>query len=374
MSRLRLILTGLLLGATIVGASVWFWPRHSAAAKRAPRVTFGPVIDPPKSGRLHAEFEPQDAIMLGFNELVEFHPQTLVDIVRAINGRVQIIGLIHDPAQEQKVLELLHQHHVSSANIQFFFWPAVSMWVQDFGPMFLIGDDIRIVDYCYGFPDREAENQLCLAFAAKYGMKIANSRLTMEGGNLLTNGRGFCLSSSVLITQNESRGYDVNRIASILKSDFRMSQWSYLMPLEGEPTGHIDMYLTIVDPQTVVLGKYNGPDDATNTLRLEKNAEILSSVRLDGQPLKIARIPMPSRRDGKWRTYTNVIFVNGLLLVPQYPDYCPDLDKQALEIYRKLLPDWEVVGINSSSLIAKRGSLHCISLSIPSLPKPSDAD
>lgn len=374
MSRLRYILAALALTATIVGFSIWLRPRHSAAAKHPPRQTFGPVITAPQSGRLHAEFEPQDAVMLGFNELVQFHPQTLVDIVRAINGRVQIIGLISAPEQEQQVLELLHKNQVATGNIDFFFWPAISMWVQDFGPMFLIGDDIRVVDYCYGFPDREAENQLCLAFAAKYGMKIANSRLTMEGGNLLTNGRGFCLTSSIVIAQNESRGYDVNRIAAILKNDFRMSQWSYLLPLDGEPTAHIDMFLTIVDPMTVVLGKYNGPDDPTNTLRLEKNADILSSVRIDDQPLKVVRIPMPSRHDGKWRTYTNVIFANGLLLVPQYPDYCPELDAQALEIYRKLLPNWEVVGIDASSLIAKRGSLHCVSLSIPKLPKLNDAE
>lgn len=374
MSRLRYALVLCLTAAVIVGASIWFWPRHSVAAKPA-RATFGPVIGPAQSGRLHAEFEPQDAVMLGFNELVQHHPQTLVDIVRAIKGRVQILGLISAPEQGQQVLDLLRRHGVSTDNIRFFFWPAVSMWVQDFGPKFLIGDDeIRVVDYCYGFPDREAENQICLAFAAKFGLKIANSKLTMEGGNLLTNGRGFCLTSSSILAQNESRGYDVRRIGSILKSDFRMNQWTYLLPLEGEPTAHIDMFLTLVDPKTVVLGQYKGPDDATNTLRLDKNAKTLSSIQIDDQPLKIVRIPMPPRRDGKWRTYTNVIYANGLLLVPQYPDYCPELDALALQIYRKLLPDWDVVGIDASSLIAKRGSLHCISLSIPKLPKLTDAD
>jgi agmatine/peptidylarginine deiminase len=80
-------------------------------------------------------------------------------------------------------------------------------------------------------------------------------------------------------------------------------------------------------------------------------------------------MPMPSRRDGLWRTYTNVIYANGMVLVPQYPDYCPDLDARALEVYRKLLPDWQVVGIDASSIIQKRGSLHCISLNVPFLPK-----
>ena len=360
------LIAGIAIAVAIVSAE----PRQSVAAKRPKPTTFGAVIDPPQSGRLFAEFEEQDAIILGFNELIQFHHQTLVDLVRAINGRVQIIGLISSPDQEQQVRNLLSQHEVSAESIEFFFWPAVSMWVQDYGPLFLVGDEMRVIDFCYGFPDREAEDQTALAFAATYGMKIANSRLTMEGGNLLSNGQGFCVTSSVLIEQNANRGYDFQKIASILKSDFRMNQWSYLLPLEGEATGHVDMYLTFVDPTTVVLGEYAGADDAKNALRLEKNREILASVRLEeDKALKIVRMPMPSRRDGLWRTYTNVIYANGMVLVPQYPDYCPDLDARALEVYRKLLPDWQVVGIDASSIIQKRGSLHCISLNVPFLPK-----
>jgi agmatine/peptidylarginine deiminase len=38
------------------------------------------------------------------------------------------------------------------------------------------------------------------------------------------------------------------------------------------------------------------------------------------------------------------------VLVPQYPDICPELDKQALEIYRQALPEWKIVGIKSRSV------------------------
>ncbi len=379
MHRLRkaglLLITAVVTAIVVFAASSYLRPHHSVAAKRSPERTFGAVIDKPQSGRLYAEFEHQDALMLGFNELVQYHPQTLVDIVRAINGRLEIIGLINDPKQEQQVLDLLTKNGVSTSNVEFFFWPAVSMWVQDFGPMFLVDDqDMRIVDFCYGFTNRDGENQIPVVFAAKYGLKIANSKLTMEGGNLLTNGRGDCFTTSIIVEDNATRGYDLTQIGSILKTDFRMSNWTLLPPLAGEATGHIDMFFTIVDPTTVVLGKYNGADDATNTLRLEKSAEILSAIRINDQPMKVVRIPMPSRHDDKWRTYTNVIYANGLLLVPQFPDYCPELDAQALEIYRKLRPDWEVVGINTSTLIAKRGGLHCVSLNIPRLPNPSSAE
>ena len=74
---------------------------------------------------------------------------------------------------------------------------------------------------------------------------------------------------------------------------------------------------------------------------------------------------MPDHDDGYWRTYTNIVFANGVVLVPVYPDYCPDLDEEALAIYRRLLPDRQVVGIDCSGLIKMNGALRCITMNFP---------
>src|SRR5688572_22077189 len=158
--------------------------------------SFGPAAAPPSSGRVLGEFEKHDAIMLGVNELLQYHPQALCDIVSALEGRVEIVALISDPSQERKTIDLLFDRGVSSKHLHFFYWPAISMWVQDFGPIFLVGDDgPRVIDATYQFLDREAEDQVPLAFAAKYGLKISHSPLSMEGGNCLSNGKGLCISS-----------------------------------------------------------------------------------------------------------------------------------------------------------------------------------
>ena len=81
-------------------------------------------------------------------------------------------------------------------------------------------------------------------------------------------------------------------------------------------------------------------------------------------------IPMPPRPDGLWRTYTNVVFANGRLLVPIYPDFSPDLDRQALELYGRLLPEWEIVGIDAGSLIRREGALHCVIMNLPRVQHP----
>jgi agmatine deiminase len=354
-----------LLMASFVLAS-WSCAAHAAELVAAKKSGFGPAVGVAATGRMVGEFEHQDALLLGVNELLQYHPDTLCEIVTAVGDRLELIGLISDPAQEQQALDVLTRKGVSTKGVRFFFWPAVSMWVQDFGPICVVGDDdVRIVDFSYHFDDRKIEDQTPLAFAATYGMKLAPERLTMEGGNLLSNGRGLCVSSTTLIEQNKMRGYDLQAIGSILQADFRFKQWTYLPPLIGEPTGHVDMFVTLTSPGTAIVGQYDPKDDAVNSRHLDNVAKALSEVTVDGAAVKVTRIPMPPNHDGKWRTYTNVIYANGVVLVPQYPEICPERDRQALEIFRGALPDWKVVGINASTLIEKRGSLHCLSRSVP---------
>ncbi len=134
-------------------------------------------------------------------------------------------------------------------------------------------------------------------------------------------------------------------------------------PLQGESTGHVDMFCTFLQPDLALVGSYTGGVDEANA------AQPMTSSATWGvatPPGPRRRIPMPDHDDGVWRTYTNVIFANGVLLVPIYPDYCPDLDRQALAIYRRLLPDRRVVGIDASGLIRMNGALRCITMNLPS--------
>ena len=74
---------------------------------------------------------------------------------------------------------------------------------------------------------------------------------------------------------------------------------------------------------------------------------------------------MPPRRDGVWRSYTNVILANGTVLMPTFADVDPSLREQAMALYARLLPGWKVVGINCDRLAKAHGLLRCISLNVP---------
>jgi agmatine/peptidylarginine deiminase len=144
--------------------------------------------------------------------------------------------------------------------------------------------------------------------------------------------------------------------------------WSYLPPLVGAPTSHVDLFLTIAGPSSVVLASYDPADDPENSLLMNDHAGQLAAISVDGQPMKVFRVEQPPAKDGIWRSYTNVIYANGVVLVPQYPDVSPELDRRALATFAQALPDWKVVGVDASTIIGKRGSLHCLSLNLPSMP------
>ncbi len=243
------------------------------------------------------------------------------------------------------------------------------MWVQDFGPRIVVDGEPHVVDFEYNVSDREVENQLPMAFAATFGMKIAHCHLVMEGGNCLSNGRGLCISSTTLVDHNVERGQDLHAVGRMLNRYFGFRKWTYILPIIGETTGHIDLFLNICGPNTVFLAAYDPEEDRDNAVRMDAHAGALSEiVTEDGRPLEIIRIPQPAARDDVWRSYTNVIYGNDVVLVPQFPNFSPKLDRQVLEIYRRAFPERRVVGIDSSKIVTKRGGLHCLALSIPKMP------
>ncbi len=365
---------GYLLGTGVVQirASLRCLPEHPPVANDA--VTEPepfPLPAEQKTGRVPAEFEHQAAIMLGCNELLEYHPSTLAQIIGAIHDRIKIIGLVDDAAQRAKVVALLHEHNLPASAVDFFVWPTESMWVQDFGPICVVNDQhVTVVDFAYPAANRDLSNLVPFVFASTFKLGFDHCHLSFEGGNMLSNGQGWCITSSRLIDENVEREDDPQKIGGLLHEHLHFDRWSYLRPLEGEPDfAHIDMFVTLCKPTTAIVGEYDSDEDPVNGKILDNDAAILEKGTPDQAPMKVIRIPMPTHHDGSWRTYTNVIFANGTLLVPQYPDTAPDLDKIALETYHKVLPDWKIVGIDCTRLIGKRGALHCISRCIPSLGK-----
>lgn len=332
-------------------------------------VVVRPIPELTTSGRVVAGFEHQEALLLGLNGLLKFDPQALVKIVEAIGDRTKLIGVVASNEEKAQAIALLKANHLPETSIDFFRWPVESPWLRFYAPYFMVGEHTTVLDFTYAGKNHDIEDAFAPVFAASFKLHYSHCGLTFDGGDLLTNGDGVCITTPGSFNANAERGYDDKRVGEILHDQFHFQRWVRLEPLPGEPTGHAGAFVTICAKNKAIMGIYRREDDPAGADALDANAGILNGEATSSGPMEVVRIPMPGHADGVWRTYTNVIYANGVVLVPQFPDFDPKLDALALEVFRSAMPSWNVVGIDSSKLVANGGGLHRASRAVPSLGK-----
>jgi agmatine/peptidylarginine deiminase len=220
---------------------------------------------------------------------------------------------------------------------------------------------------------RANDDRVPVELARLLNLRVVQTPLRCDGGNLLSNGEGLAITTYRLFDENE---IDEESMRAILLGSYGLRRVAVLEPLDGESTGHVDMFATFTSPNTVVVGQYDPEIDPENAAILDRNADKLSQLRTAQGSLQVVRIPMPKHDDAVWRTYTNVIYANGVLMVPTYADADQAERTKALVTYANILPGWKVVGIDASRLIESAGALHCITMNLgpldvlPDFPRP----
>jgi agmatine deiminase len=96
-------------------------------------------------------------------------------------------------------------------------------------------------------------------------------------------------------------------------------------------------------------------------------AELKGLRTLAGQPYRLLPLPWPAAcfDDAGHRlpaTYANFLVINGAVLAPVYGQ---PTDNGALAMIGLAFPGREVIGIDCRPLITQHGSLHCITMQLP---------
>ena len=319
--------------------------------------------------RLPGEFERHDALLLGCDELASVHPDVLTAIVVAAKRHIPIVAIVSGQKARQRASEVLKQNNLSADSMRFLCLPHDSMWIRDYGPFSVQGRDGRtaIVDARYdGGHGRVNDDRIPVALAETLGITLMRAPIVLEGGNLLSNGEGLCLTTTSLFDHNTDRKLGENYVGQVLYKFLGADQTVFLEPLNGEPTGHVDMFAMFTSPDTVVVGSYDPVVDPVNAVVLDRNADCLAQVRTPRGSLRVVRVPMPSNTDGFWRTHTNGILANGVFMVPVYLDVDTTMQDEALDVLCQTMPEWKIEPIDSSGVIPFGGALHCISKCIVS--------
>ncbi|MCC7421764.1 MAG: agmatine deiminase family protein [Planctomycetaceae bacterium] len=325
----------------------------------------------PSTRILPAEFSRQEGVLITWDANDEGMQEAMIEIVSAAWQHVSFYILVPNLTAEGQVVRELRARNVPRRAVKFLNVPTDSVWTRDFGPQVVLqrNGGSCMVDCDYGHGDRVGDDLVPAAIAPTLGMSTLRPPITADGGNIQTNGRGLALTTTSILDHNVDRRYTPEKVSRVFRDYYGIEDLVFLEPLAGESTGHVDMFAVFVSEDTVVVGQYDPRQDPVNSELLERNVARLQRVRgPDGAPLRIVRVPMPPHDEKVWRTYTNVLFANGTLLVPKYPQLDPHGHSVTVAAYRKLLPGWNVIGIDCSRIIEWGGAIHCMTMNLARIP------
>lgn len=315
---------------------------------------------------LPADFHSHRAIVLPAGWLAREAPDVLAQIVRHAPRRLLVL-LVSSADEREMAARALTERGLPAHAVCFRAVATNTGWVRDYGPIFVreASGCPRAIDAVYGSPGRDGDDAATRPIAKLFGLATTATPLRWQGGNLLSNGRGLVLTTTQSINANVECGREAAAAARFLGESCGASELVVLEPLRGERTGHVDMFACFTSPDTVVVGRFDASVDPDGAAVLDRNAARLAELRTRAGKLRVVRAAMPNNSDGLWRSYTNVIFADGTLLVPTYPDIDRAGGERALAEYRRLLPCWKIVGIDCRTLARHQGGLRCVSLPVP---------
>ena len=253
--------------------------------------------------------------------------------------------------------------------------PNNDIWIRDYGPFFMKQRRGEItspllIDFEFNawggkFPPWDLDNNVPREIALYKGSEIESYPLILEGGALEFSGDGVALTTEECVL-SETRNKNISReqIEEVIKRAFNIEEIIWLKNglLHDHTDGHIDNVARFIDSRKILICRSEKKDE--NYERLQPSIEYLKKWKhpVKGYKLEIIELLLPENNDDGPKSYANFIFVNGGIIVPTFN--CKT-DEKALELFKKLFPEKEIVEIDCSLLIQEGGGLHCMTKQEP---------
>lgn len=289
--------------------------------------------------RMGADFEPQEAVVVGWPRLIEpvkgvFAEGTVHEIVRNLIGHVdKIIINCGWPGSAARCREILEEGDIDLNSVIITEIPDKMHWARDYGPDIMGNDkgEKRCVHFrfdMYGMGEEDSEMSI---MCKKYGPHMAielgcynllGSTMISEGGDKEFNGAGVMMA----VEDTEVRKRNPDKTKEQVEEEFKRlfnlkkiiwlpySTWEdedstigVLDYVDGKPVyragsanGHCDEIARFVDKNTVLLLEISEEEAASlESARITKERcdmayEVLkNSTDAEGNPFRIIRIPAP---------------------------------------------------------------------------------
>ena len=314
---------------------------------------FGVTAAPRGNVRPIAEFERHDGVLVDWDA---YNTTFMIEMLVAISQAAPL-HILTDSVRDSEDLRFeLGRYGANTNNLNFFEFQNNAFWTRDYGPIPIATDNgAAFVDQRY-FSERLRDDAVPTLMARHFGVDTYRPALSTEGGNFMTDGNGVCAATNWLLQGNPNlRESDVR---GIMRDYYGCTSTIIVERLDGEGTGHIDMFAKFISEDTVLVGEYDAREEPVNARILDRNAEAFARNNF-----RVVRMPMPEADAwrGIYRSHTNSLIINGTVLVPTYAQD-RDHEREAIAIYERLMPNYRIVTIDSDDPISIGGAIHCTSM------------
>lgn len=294
-----------------------------------------------KNFRFPGEFEPQEAVIIGWPAMSE-----CIKGYSLHRAFAQLIKIIVEHAEGVTVYvncpngktlpgceAALAEEHVDLEKIILTTYPDGSNWTRDYGPDIMVDDQGHTVlanprFNMYGQSTIDSlTSRLCARFGPHFALEMGcrdfvNSKLITEGGDKEFNGDGILIAlrdtevtkrnphlSTEEVEEELKRLFNLQKVIWLEKGVFddELTTSGVLDYIDGEPVyrsssanGHTDEFCRFADKNTVILAEVTEEEAATlNSHRITKERmdaayEVLKNASdAEGKPFKILRMPVP---------------------------------------------------------------------------------
>ena len=137
---------------------------------------------------------------------------------------------------------------------------------------------------------------------------------------------------------------------------------------DTETDGHIDGIAAFIEPGRVLVEMNPDKTDPHYQVGVDNARALAGQTDAKGRKLELEFIDEGSYHEGIWNggcsSYVNTYLANGAVIVPAY-GY--DRDPRAVETYRRLYPEREIVQVPITNIAPGGGGIHCITQQQPSV-------
>ena len=331
------------------------------------------ITDPPNSiVYTPAEFDSVAGIIFAW----EGYSTLLTELIKEVAEEDTAWVVVDNTSEENSVINTLSNADVNMDHVVFQVIPTNSVWIRDYGPWWIIEPENSraIIDLVYNRP-RPLDDAYPESAAEYFGINYYGLGLIEAGGNMLLDGQGAVIVSNVIF--DGSQGFDPNltqdQLEQYFLDYFGVHKVIVTPHLINDGTGHIDMFVKLINDTTIIVGEYenqsagfSGNYDICNQVA----NQLANETNGAGRPFNIVRMPMPPYNNGITYTYINSLIVNNKVLVPIY-GFSNEFasDDSILALYETIMPGVEAVGFDCNQIIPANGAIHCIAMKVPALPE-----